>query len=113
MTDWIKPDFAAYSISSNDAVDTYLEQQNIPHVHTKIGSPYIITAMQKVGLREQLAGKLMAGICLVLAWTQQNGSLEPLPTRDAVLPIVVALVSAAEKATSLSDLFQYPHAPLY
>jgi len=105
VTDWIKPDFAAYSISSNDAVDTYLEQQNIPYVHTKIGSPYIITAMQESGAARAIGWEVNGGYLLGTRVDTANGSLEPLPTRDAVLPIVVALVSAAEKATSLSGLF--------
>lgn len=98
--------FAATPVSSNDAVDLYCEQQQIKLVHTKIGSPYVIEAMQAASPADspvgwEVNGGFLTGVDLTLG----GNTLAALPTRDATLPILSALVSAAQKQITVSELF--------
>ncbi len=98
-------EFVAVPISSNDAVDEFCAVNNIEVVHTKIGSPYVIKAMQTQE-HKKVAGWEVNGGFLVGTEAQFMGvKLKPLPTRDAFLPILVVLMSAAEKSLAVSDVF--------
>jgi phosphomannomutase len=100
--------FAAVPVSANDAIDAYLEQTGIERVATRIGSPYVVAAMNQ-GLK---AGKVPA-----VGWEVNGGFLlgsdlhwgadrllAALPTRDALLPILCVLLAAKEKG-SLKAVF--------
>ncbi|QQR52913.1 phosphomannomutase [bacterium] len=105
---WLKADFAAYPISNSDAADIWLGQQGVPINHTKIGSPFVIAAMNEA----EAAGKTK-----VVGWEANGGFLigsdldvrgrkmTALATRDAILPIIVALVAASEAGQTISELF--------
>ncbi len=74
---------------------------------TRIGSPYVIEGMDAL----QAAGKAPVvgfeanGGFLLGSETEHNGKiLQPLPTRDAVLPILALLALAHEKGVPLSAL---------
>lgn len=90
-------------VSSNTLIE---KCGSFRHVHrTRIGSPYVIAAMNaalaagEVGVcgYEANGGFLLAGDLHREGWT-----LTALPTRDAVLPIIAALVAA--RPGRLSDL---------
>jgi mannose-6-phosphate isomerase class I len=85
---------AAVPISCNDAVDEYCRAGGIELVKTRIGSPYVIEAMRVAGW-EGNGGFLTAAPITVPG----GGALEPLPTRDAVLPILCALLSLDARGT--------------
>lgn len=112
---------AAVPVTASDALDLYvtdrarvashvarggLEPMQI--VRTRIGSPYVIAAMQRA---------LAAGADGVVGWEANggfltgspvefgSGTLAPLPTRDAVLPILAVLLTAARKRARLSGIF--------
>ena len=63
---WFKADAAAYPVSSSDAVDTYLTDNNVTWMHTRIGSPFVIVAMQE----EAAKGKQR-----VVGWEVNGGFL--------------------------------------
>ena len=100
---------AAVPISASDALDIYLSDKGMKIVHTKIGSPYVIEAMESLA---------QAGGTPVVGWEVNGGfltgsdiqvgshSLTKLATRDAFLPIVCALVAAASKGIKVSELFK-------
>lgn len=106
---WLKADFAAFPISASDAVDQYLDEHRIPYEHTKIGSPHVIAAMES-GLtsnKKQVVGwEVNGGFLLGSQIKVGTKELTPLPTRDAILPILVALLAASEQNVSLSALFK-------
>ncbi|MFI5212563.1 MAG: phosphomannomutase [Candidatus Saccharimonadales bacterium] len=105
---WLGADFAAIPVSSSDAVDQYLGEQSIEYEHTCIGSPYVIVAMQQalaVGKHQTVGWEVNGGFLLGSDLTVRGCTLLALPTRDAFLPIIVALMSASEQATSVSALF--------
>ena len=101
-------DFAAIPITSSDAVDSSLDKFHIAWQHTKIGSPHVIVAMQNALLQKfqkvvgwEVNGGFLTGTDLPYG----NGILKALPTRDAFLPILIALYAAVKSSVSISQLF--------
>ncbi len=101
----------ATPVSCNTAVDRsgWFDQV----IRTRIGSPYVIAGMESLLERgcHQVAGYEANGGFLVADRLQFDGrTLLPLPTRDAVLPILALLVSAAMRKLPLSQLVaELPH----
>lgn len=112
---YLKPDFVALPISSNDAALIALKKLNIEIALTKIGSPYCIAAMnEKLSqnpITKTVAWERNGGYLLGSNWNINNHTLELLPTRDAFLPLLIALIFATEENTSLSTLIntKLPH----
>ncbi|MGH7240666.1 MAG: phosphomannomutase, partial [Candidatus Saccharimonadales bacterium] len=99
-------DFAAVPVSANDAVQVFCKDNDIELVGTKIGSPYVIVAMQAAAQHKNLAGwEVNGGFLMGSDVAIGNGTLKALPTRDAVLPILAALLSAAQRDIPVSRLF--------
>ena len=76
-------------------------------LRTRIGSPFVIEAMQTALERglEGVCGYEANGGFLLMSGVQVDGrTLGPLPTRDAVLPMVAVLASARAKGCSVSGL---------
>lgn len=108
VADWLKADFAAMPISSSDAVDKHLSERGVHWQHTRIGSPYVIAAMNEA---------LRAGSTRVVGWEVNGGfllggdmevngkTLKALPTRDAIFPIIGALVLAVHGNKPVSAVF--------
>lgn len=90
----------AVPISVNDAVDIAFSAKGVVPVKTRIGSPYVVAAMEEVGW-EANGGFLTAAPIAVPG----GGTLEPLPTRDAVLPILSVLSASLGRGKSLAALF--------
>ena len=108
VAEWLRADFAAFPVTTSDAVETSLNGAGVTWRHTRIGSPYVLSAM-KAAVAEgaqrvvgwEVNGGFMTGSELIL----DGAPLPALPTRDAVLPIVVALVSAIRSGRRMSELF--------
>lgn len=109
--------FAAVPVTVSDALDMHLASgastAPLAVVRTRIGSPYVIAAMRRA---------LAAGTAGVVGWEANGGfltgsrfalgrgTLAPLPTRDAVLPILAVLLTAAQKDVQVSEVFaRLPH----
>jgi len=96
-------DFAAVTASTNSRAIKLMRDNGIKVKKTKIGSPYVIKAMLDEGNLPSGKGKRGAfevngGFLLGADLMMQNGSvLKALPTRDAVLPMLSALLFAQEK----------------
>ena len=78
----------AVPISCNDAVDEFCRANGVELTKTRIGSPYVIAALREAGW-EGNGGFLTASAVAVPG----GGTLDPLPTRDALLPILCGLMS--------------------
>lgn len=105
----INADFAAYPVSSSDALDAYLKAKDVPYTHTKIGSPYVIAAMQEAaanGAQRVVGWEVNGGFLTGADFAFGSGTLTKLATRDAFFPIVCALKAAADQHTTVSDLFK-------
>lgn len=95
----------AVPISSNDAVIQYCKAKGIELECTKIGSPYVIVAMRESSVSPAVGWEVNGGF-LTGDDIELNGKiLTSLPTRDAVLPILCALVAAVQASQKVSDVF--------
>ncbi len=107
--------FAALPVSTNDAVPRHLEARSAagePAVQlawTRIGSPWVIAAMQEAATQGttgvvgwEANGGFLLGSDLAIGAT----TLRALPTRDAVLPLLAALLAAARRGIPVSALFE-------
>jgi phosphomannomutase len=92
-------------VSSNTAIEKSGAFAAV--VRTRIGSPYVIAGMEPM-IREGGAGvagfEANGGFLLGTRVERGGRSLEPLPTRDAVLPILALLAMARERGCALSRL---------
>ncbi len=91
----------AVPVNVNDAVDLWARDASISLVKTRIGSPYVVAAMREAGW-EGNGGFLTA----VPLGVPGGGSLDPLPTRDALLPISCVLSASLGKGRSLLSLLE-------
>lgn len=72
---------------------------------TKVGSPYVIAAMEQLGTTGAVVGfEANGGTLLGSDVTVDNHTLAALPTRDAVLPILAVLATARGRGVSLAGL---------
>jgi len=103
---------AAVPVSSNDAVDEFCQKNGIVLTKTKIGSPYVITAMNAFSpaLRPVASWEVNGGFLVGSDVDMGGAALGRLPTRDAMLPILATLLSAAQRREPLSKVFsELPH----
>lgn len=100
---------AAVPISANDALDQWAPAHGLEVIKTRIGSPYVIAGMERAAA---------AGKARVVGWEANGGFLtgspieragrvlDPLPTRDAALPILSVLRLAKERGVRVSALLE-------
>lgn len=106
VAEYLEADAVVAPISANDALDIFLKGRRRPP--TRIGSPYVVAAMKESaqeGFRRVVGYEANGGFLLQSPLEKQGRRLAPLPTRDAVLPILCVLFSAREKGLSLVGLF--------
>jgi phosphomannomutase len=108
-TEYLGANAAAVPVSANDAVERRMHERGILLRKTKIGSPYVVAALDELRLAGKWGrvvgweanGGFLTGSDVVLA----GGTLSALPTRDSMLPILANLFAAAERKTSLAELW--------
>jgi phosphomannomutase len=90
-------------VSSNTALEKCGAFPKI--VRTKIGSPFVIAAMQAADRQDPVVGYEANGGFLLGSDVRINGRmLKALPTRDAMLPILLVLTTASTRGCKVSDL---------
>lgn len=92
-------------VSSNTSIEKSAWFTQV--VRTRIGSPYVIAAMEQHSARADsiVAGFEANGGFLLGSEIARNGKqLSALPTRDAVLPMLALLCMAKERGCTLSQL---------
>ena len=102
--------FAAVPINTSDALDKWVHQSRPEMVveKTRIGSPYVIAAMQRAiaaGTARVVAWEANGGFLIGTDFTVNGRLLSALATRDAVLPILAALLSASRRGVPVSRMF--------
>ncbi|MGB3111836.1 MAG: phosphomannomutase [Candidatus Omnitrophota bacterium] len=116
---YLKPDFAAIPISANDAVVSTLKEEGVKVVRTKIGSPYVVKAMNDELAKDPEAGVVSwesnGGYLLGSDWKIGDKALKALPTRDTALPLLAVILLARGKNISISELIKksLPHRYTY
>ena len=95
----------ATPVSCNTAVELCGAFSHV--ARTRIGSPYVIEAMEQMlfsGLLNVVGFEANGGFLLGSSIDKHGKLLSPLMTRDAVLPILALLAMAKEKGCALSQL---------
>ena len=108
VADYLHADSVSVPISSNPAVHEFFLNNGLTTTKTRIGSPFVIAAMQQAlasGFKSVVSWEANGGFLLGSEIEVNNKRLKALPTRDAVLPILCVLYAAAEKDITLSELF--------
>lgn len=91
-------------VSSNTALELC---QSFTVMRTRIGSPYVIAGMEILidqGHHSVVGFEANGGFLVATELTKQGRNLKPLPTRDAVLPMLALLAMAKERNIKLSEL---------
>ena len=107
VAEYLGADAVVVPISCNDAIDRG-SLAAVLEPKTRIGSPYVIAAMEQARAkgRKAICGWEANGGFLVGSDIQRNGRLlKKLATRDAFLPVLCVLLAASERNSSLSGLF--------
>ena len=107
--EYLGADAVAVPVSANDVVERRMDAGGILLRKTKIGSPYVVAALDEIrltGKRGRVVGweangGFLTGSDIRLA----AGTLSALPTRDSTLPILANLFAAAERNISLAELW--------
>ena len=98
--------FAAVPVSATDAIERHLTSMQI--ARTRIGSPFVIDAMNaavSAGQSRVVGWEANGGFLTATSFSMNDRTLDALPTRDAILPILAVLLTATERRVSLSHLF--------
>ncbi len=94
----------AVPVSCNTAIENSDAFAEV--LRTRIGSPYVLAGMEQLADRhKRVAGfEANGGFLLGSAIEKEGRLLEALPTRDALLPTLTLMVSAARASKPLSQL---------
>jgi phosphomannomutase len=99
----------AVPISANDAVERRMRERGVLLRRTKIGSPYVIAAidaMKGEGRDAPIVGwEANGGFLTGSDVGLPGGTLAALPTRDSTLPILANLFAAAREGTALTQIW--------
>lgn len=101
----LRADVVVTPVSSNTALEKTGEFNSV--LRTRIGSPYVIDAMNKalVNGETRVCGfEANGGFLLASSFTRDGRVLPALPTRDALLPMIATLVLAKEQDLRVSKL---------
>jgi phosphomannomutase len=109
VAEYLAADAAAVPISANDAVERRLNERGVAVAKTKIGSPYVIAAideLHELGLANRIVGwEANGGFLVGSVFALEGGALAPLPTRDSTLPILANLFAAVRAGVDLPELW--------
>ena len=109
VAEYLRADAAAVPISANDAVERRMGERGVTLEKTKIGSPYVISALdelRRAGKHTRIVGwEANGGFLTGSDIPLSAGTLIALPTRDSTLPIVANLFAAAEQRIGLAALW--------
>jgi phosphomannomutase len=101
--DFLSFDTIVTPITSGSVIERSSVAANV--LRTRVGSPYVIEAMQSVQPGAKVLGfEANGGVLLGSTAIRDGRSLPSLPTRDAVLPILAALCLTVEKGKPLGTI---------
>ena len=106
----VRIDSVSVPVSANDAITMVLKEKGVFLTETKIGSPYVIAAMNEY-IQEHPEWN-------VFSWESNGGFLtgsdlnikgkvlKALPTRDAVLPLISVIMMSVREKMPISEIFK-------
>jgi phosphomannomutase len=109
VAEYLGADAVAVPVSANDAVERRMGERGVSLQKTKIGSPYVISALdelRRAGTHQRIVGweangGFLTGSDIAFA----AGTMVALPTRDSTVPILGNLFAAAEQRVNLATLW--------
>ena len=105
---YLRAKSVAIPISANDGVVGMLSGKGVKVTQTKIGSPRVIKAMNdelsKNPEAKVTSWECNGGFLQGNDWIIKGRKLRSLPTRDAVLPMILAMLSAKQENEPISEL---------
>lgn len=107
VAEYLRADAIVVPITCNDGVDRG-NLKDLLEPKTRIGSPYVIKAMEKArkkGKQRIMGWEANGGFLTGTDLENEGRFLRSLPTRDAVLPILCVLFAASEKNVPVPALF--------
>lgn len=105
---YLRADAVSIPISANPAVHEHFMNKGLTTTKTRIGSPFVIQAMQEAlrqGKQRVVGWEANGGFLVGSEMTLNGGLLAALPTRDAMLPILAVMYAATEQDLTLPELF--------
>jgi phosphomannomutase len=109
VAEYLRADAVVVPVSANDAVERRMRERGVLLRKTKIGSPYVIAAIDELrsaGTHARIVGwEANGGFLLGSATQLSHGVLGALPTRDSTLPILANLFAATEQHMRLAALW--------
>ncbi|MBM3734677.1 MAG: phosphomannomutase [Acidobacteria bacterium] len=107
VAEWLGADAIVVPVSCNDAIargplSRFLEPQ------TRIGSPFVIQGMDQAlrkGRRRVCGWEANGGFLTGSPIERSGRTLAPLPTRDAMLPVLAVLAASVEEQVPVTELF--------
>lgn len=110
VADFLGARFAAVPVSTTDALELWVARSGAPLDvrRTRIGSPHVIREMNDAIARGEqgvVGWEANGGFLLGTPFRVNGQALPALPTRDALLPILAALLSARRRGGTVSELF--------
>jgi len=107
----VKVNAVCVPISANDSIIRICKQKGIEFTQTKIGSPYVIAAMNDSitshpGKWNVVSWESNGGFLTGTDLTIGNKTLKALPTRDAVLPLLSVIHLIIKGGSSVSELIK-------
>lgn len=102
----------AAAVTTPVSSNTALEMTGFARLvrRTKIGSPFVVAGMVAAveeGIVPSVGYEANGGFLLASDVVRKGRKLKALPTRDAVLPMLCALVAAREKDTDIAGLLDF------
>lgn len=105
VAEFLQADAVVTPVSSNSALEKSKKFAQI--VRTKIGSPYVISAMQNIFDKSTVVGYEANGGFLLQSGVHLEGKiLAALPTRDAVIVPLCLLFQAKQQACTITQLLK-------
>ncbi|HIG64759.1 MAG TPA: phosphomannomutase [Methyloprofundus sp.] len=102
---FLQIDAVVTPVSSNSALEKCTSFAQV--VRTKIGSPYVISAMQAIKNAQHIAGyEANGGFLLHTSVSLNARQLSALPTRDAVIVPLCILLAAQQQGSSIAKLLK-------
>ena len=109
VAEHLRADAVAVPISANDAVDRRVKERGAALLKTRIGSPYVVSALDELRRTDKFARivgwEANGGFLTASDIHLSAGMLPALPTRDSTLPILATLLAAAEQGIGLHTLW--------
>lgn len=110
---FLKADMVVTPVSSNPGID---ERYGFEVRRTRIGSPFVLQAMARAaadGFRRIIGFEANGGVLVGTPVDTGRTTLAPLPTRDAMLPILSAMAEAHRLGLPLSRIISDLGLPIY